>query len=173
MTGETRIHDNQSHNLMFYPLNYGHMERLTGFEPATFWMAIRYSTNWATAAYGGLMSRCRPWHPIWLLSLYACGDWLIRHWCGLMGSNHWPHACKTRALTSWAKPAYGASSQTWTDGLTITSGVLYQLSYRSIWRRGWDSNPHTVTCDRFSRPEQCQLCLPLHIWRSDRDSNPD
>ena len=33
MTGGTRIHDNQSHNLVFYQLNYGHMEQVTGFEP--------------------------------------------------------------------------------------------------------------------------------------------
>ena len=36
----------------FNQLSYTHMERLTGFEPATFWMAIRCSTSWATAAYG-------------------------------------------------------------------------------------------------------------------------
>ena len=33
VTGGTRIHDNQSHNLVFYQLNYGHMEQVTGFEP--------------------------------------------------------------------------------------------------------------------------------------------
>ena len=34
MTGGTRIHDNQSHNLVFYQLNYGHMEQVAGIEPA-------------------------------------------------------------------------------------------------------------------------------------------
>ena len=29
------------------------MEWLTRFELATFWMAIKYSTNWATATFGG------------------------------------------------------------------------------------------------------------------------
>ena len=34
VTGGTRIHDNQSHNLVFYQLNYGHMADAAGFEPA-------------------------------------------------------------------------------------------------------------------------------------------
>ena len=33
VTGGTRILDNQSHNLVFYQLNYGHMERVMGIEP--------------------------------------------------------------------------------------------------------------------------------------------
>ena len=33
VTGGTRIHDNQSHNLVFYRLNYGHMAGAVGFEP--------------------------------------------------------------------------------------------------------------------------------------------
>ena len=35
VTGETRILDNQSHNLVFYQLNYGHMERVMGVEPTS------------------------------------------------------------------------------------------------------------------------------------------
>ncbi len=35
VTGGTRIHDNQSHNLVFYQLNYGHMEWVTRVELAT------------------------------------------------------------------------------------------------------------------------------------------
>ena len=38
VTGGTRIHDNQSHNLVFYRLNYGHMVRTIGFEPMTPWL---------------------------------------------------------------------------------------------------------------------------------------
>ena len=41
--------------------------------------------------------------------------------------------------------------------------LLSCLLYVS-WRRGWDSNPHILADDRFSRPEQCQLCLPLHTF---------
>ena len=34
VTGGTRTHDNQNHNLALYQLNYGHhMVRLKGFEP--------------------------------------------------------------------------------------------------------------------------------------------
>ena len=41
VTGGTRIHDNQSHNLVFYQLNYGHMEQVMGIEPTpTAWQAI-------------------------------------------------------------------------------------------------------------------------------------
>lgn len=35
------------------------------------------------------------------------------------------------------------------------------------WRRGWDSNPHTLSdYYRFSKPEPYQLGLPLHyvVW---------
>ena len=32
-----------------------------------------------------------------------------------------------------------------------------------VWRRRWDSNPHTLSRDRFSRPGQCQLCLLLQM----------
>ena len=35
VTGGTRIHDNQSHNLVFYQLNYGHMEQVMGIEPTS------------------------------------------------------------------------------------------------------------------------------------------
>ena len=34
VTGGIRIHDNQSHNLVFYLLNYGHMAEREGFEPS-------------------------------------------------------------------------------------------------------------------------------------------
>ena len=33
VTGGTRIRDNQSHNLVFYQLNYSHMAARVGFEP--------------------------------------------------------------------------------------------------------------------------------------------
>ena len=36
---------------LFFPQREGGLEWLTGFEPATFWMAIKCSTNWATATY--------------------------------------------------------------------------------------------------------------------------
>lgn len=36
------------------------LEWLTGFEPATFWMAIKCSTNWATATYGISGARAGP-----------------------------------------------------------------------------------------------------------------
>ena len=77
VTGGTRIHDNQSHNLVFYQLNYGHMEQVTGFEPVL-----------------------SAWQAEVLPLYYTC------IWCGVTDSNRRPPACKADALTSWANPAY-------------------------------------------------------------------
>ena len=46
---------------LFFPqVRKGGLEWLTGFEPATFWMAIKCSTNWATATYGISGARAGP-----------------------------------------------------------------------------------------------------------------
>ena len=41
-------------------LVYEPLDGMTGLEPATFWMAIRCSTNWATATYGISGARAGP-----------------------------------------------------------------------------------------------------------------
>ena len=101
---------------------YDFLEWVTGFEPATFWMAIRYSTNWAIPTYGISVASAGPvrlcltqlhLHP----DIYGdqrCGNFLSMlaygtnygEWCGVLDSNQWPPACKADALTSWANPAY-------------------------------------------------------------------
>ena len=148
----------------FNQLSYTHMERLTGFEPATFWMAIRCSTNWATAAYGISVAsagsvRSKP--------VFVCRFVWTNYgeWCGITDLNRWPHACKAYALTSWANPAY--------------ERFLSDFSYSVLWK---PHNPKldstillkTVQCIASTSRRTYLVVGSLHLrsrWRPESDLN--
>ena len=66
-------------------------------------------------------------------------------------------------------PAYGASSLTRTDDLLITSELLYQLSYESIWSWQSESNQQPIAYKAIALP----LCYTSIIITSYRDREFD
>ena len=69
-------------------------------------------------------------------------------WSGRRGSNSLPRPWQGRALPDELRPRmapvfqhHGASGRSRTNDTRIFSPLLYQLSYRGIWRPRWGSNP--------------------------------
>ena len=69
-------------------------------------------------------------------------------WSGRRGSNSLPRPWQGRALPDELRPQmtpmfqrHGASGRSRTNDTRIFSPLLYQLSYRGIWRPRWGSNP--------------------------------
>ena len=69
-------------------------------------------------------------------------------WSGRRGSNSLPRPWQGRALPDELRPHmapvfqhHGASGRSRTNDTRIFSPLLYQLSYRGIWRPRWGSNP--------------------------------
>ena len=62
-------------------------------------------------------------------------------WSGRRGSNSLPRPWQGRALPDELRPQNGASGRSRTNDTRIFSPLLYQLSYRGIWRPRWGSNP--------------------------------
>ena len=62
-------------------------------------------------------------------------------WSGRRGSNSLPRPWQGRALPDELRPQNGASGRGRTGDTRIFSPLLYQLSYRGIWRPRRGSNP--------------------------------
>ena len=58
--------------------------------------------------------------------------------CSLCGNAH-------AHTSAGSYPAIGEDSEARTRGLLIKSQLLFRLSYIFIWRRGWDSNPRSLS----------------------------
>ena len=74
--------------------------------------------------------------------------WDFLFWSGRRGSNSLPRPWQGRALPDELRPQmtpmfqrHGASGRSRTNDTRIFSPLLYQLSYRGIWRPRWGSNP--------------------------------
>ena len=74
--------------------------------------------------------------------------WDFLFWSGRRGSNSLPRPWQGRALPDELRPRmapvfqhHGASGRSRTNDTRIFSPLLYQLSYRGIWRPRWGSNP--------------------------------
>ena len=65
----------------------------------------------------------------------------VLFWSGRRGSNSLPRPWQGRALPDELRPQNGASGRSRTNDTRIFSPLLYQLSYRGIWRPRWGSNP--------------------------------
>ena len=100
---------------------YDFLEWVTGFEPATFWMAIRYSTNWAIPTYGISVASTGP---VCLCLTFLTYSQYLRvstakelfylYWHMEPTTESGPetgtrtqtsHACKARVLASYTIPA--------------------------------------------------------------------
>ena len=74
--------------------------------------------------------------------------WDFLFWSGRRGSNSLPRPWQGRALPDELRQhltpifqRHGASGRSRTNDTRIFSPLLYQLSYRGIWRPRWGSNP--------------------------------
>ena len=65
----------------------------------------------------------------------------VSFWSGRRGSNSLPRPWQGRALPDELRPQNGASGRGRTGDTRIFSPLLYQLSYRGIWRPRRGSNP--------------------------------
>ena len=75
-------------------------------------------------------------------------DGIFSFGSGRRGSNSLPRPWQGRALPDELRPQmtpmfqrHGASGRSRTNDTRIFSPLLYQLSYRGIWRPRWGSNP--------------------------------
>ncbi len=66
---------------------------------------------------------------------------MLLFWSGRRGSNSLPRPWQGRALPDELRPQNGASGRGRTGDTRIFSPLLYQLSYRGIWRPRRGSNP--------------------------------
>ena len=107
-----------------------HLEVTPGFEPGNEGFADPCLTTW-------LCHQIRE-----ILTESLC------FWSGRRGSNSLPRPWQGRALPDELRPQmtpmfqrHGASGRSRTNDTRIFSPLLYQLSYRGIWRPRWGSNP--------------------------------
>lgn len=139
----------------------GRMVDTKGIEPFAFSCSLLERPIHATP-----VSRTQRWQwafistPQFLLPYYLhyfAPPWGVP-WCGVRDSNPQPHACKARALTSCANPAYCFLVATQKPYPYISSYIKPRTSRPNcrrrmepvffgntnhFWSLRWDSNPHS------------------------------
>ena len=64
----------------------------------------------------------------------------------------WRHATKRATRKGRVGPAFRGCSP---------GELKFSLYFKTLWRRGWDSNPRSLSGQRFSRPSESATLAPL------------
>ena len=115
-----------------------HLVLTVGIEPTTYWLQVSCSTSWAMPAHIIILIK-------WIycyLDNKLCQTIIHLLWWRKMDSNHrsqWQQIYSLPPLATREFLHIGADSRHRTHDLLITSQLLYQLSYASVWLIFWQS----------------------------------